>query len=217
MQQLNDRLFLNYLQARHFTQSKLSTKSSYRFIYWTHSPLSLPTTKKIIPSIYCFSNSVDIFLAPPPTPVLKVIGRHWWTLGDIWFQNFPRHNFSIALLRKAMMWGLFVDLISPIITLGFPDGSVGKQLACNAGHMGDAGLIPGSGRFPGGGKWQPTLETARVPWQPSLLAWKSSWTEEPGGLQSKGSQESDMTEWLCTQAYNHDYLFTPTFPILLIL
>ena len=26
----------------------------------------------------------------------------------------------------------------------------------------------------------------------SILAWRISWTEEPGGLQSMGSQESDM-------------------------
>ena len=28
----------------------------------------------------------------------------------------------------------------------------------------------------------------------SILAWKIPWTEEPGELQSMGSQESDMTE-----------------------
>ena len=27
----------------------------------------------------------------------------------------------------------------------------------------------------------------------SILAWKIQWTEEPGGLQSKGLQELDMT------------------------
>jgi len=27
----------------------------------------------------------------------------------------------------------------------------------------------------------------------SILAWNIPWTEEPGGLQSMGSQESDMT------------------------
>ena len=27
----------------------------------------------------------------------------------------------------------------------------------------------------------------------SILAWRIPWTEEPGGLQSVGSQESDMT------------------------
>ena len=29
--------------------------------------------------------------------------------------------------------------------------------------------------------------------QSSILAWNIPWTEEPGGLQSMGSQESDMT------------------------
>ena len=28
----------------------------------------------------------------------------------------------------------------------------------------------------------------------SVLAWEISWTEEPGGLQSMGSQESDATK-----------------------
>ena len=28
----------------------------------------------------------------------------------------------------------------------------------------------------------------------SILAWRIPWTEEPGGLQSMGSKESDMTE-----------------------
>ena len=29
-----------------------------------------------------------------------------------------------------------------------------------------------------------------------ILAWRIWWTEEPGRLQSMGSQESDTTEWL---------------------
>ena len=28
----------------------------------------------------------------------------------------------------------------------------------------------------------------------SVLAWRTPWTEKPGGLQSKGCKESDMTE-----------------------
>ena len=28
----------------------------------------------------------------------------------------------------------------------------------------------------------------------NVLAWRVSWTEEPGWLQSRGSKESDMTE-----------------------
>ena len=32
----------------------------------------------------------------------------------------------------------------------------------------------------------------------SILAWRITWTEEPGGLQSLGLKESDPTEWLST-------------------
>ena len=35
---------------------------------------------------------------------------------------------------------------------GFPGGSDGKESACNAG---DTGLVPGSGRSPGGGDGNP--------------------------------------------------------------
>ena len=33
----------------------------------------------------------------------------------------------------------------------------------------------------------------------SILAWKIQWTEEPGGLQSMGRKESDVTEHAHTQ------------------
>ena len=39
--------------------------------------------------------------------------------------------------------------------------------------------------------------------QPSFLAWEILWAEEPGRLQSMGSQkESDMTERLKSNAFN---------------
>ena len=34
----------------------------------------------------------------------------------------------------------------------------------------------------------------------SILAWEIPWTEEPGELQSMGSQESDSTERLSMQS-----------------
>ena len=48
--------------------------------------------------------------------------------------------------------------------------------SCNAG---EPGLIPGSARSPGERGWQPI---------PVFLPGESPWTEEPGGLQSMGSQ-----------------------------
>ena len=39
--------------------------------------------------------------------------------------------------------------------MGFPGGSVVKNLPANAGDAGDKGLIPGSGRSPGKGNGNP--------------------------------------------------------------
>ena len=41
----------------------------------------------------------------------------------------------------------------------------------------------------------------------SILAWRISWTEEPGGLQSMGSQSQDMTEKL-THTHTHTHTHT---------
>ena len=39
----------------------------------------------------------------------------------------------------------------------------------------------------------------------SILAWRIPWTEEPGGLQSMGSQESDTTKLLSTAQHIKTY------------
>ena len=64
-----------------------------------------------------------------------------------------------------------------------------KNLPASAGDIRDVGSIPGSGRSPRGGNGNPL----------HILAWKIPWTEEPGGLESMESQESDMTECTHTQ------------------
>ena len=51
------------------------------------------------------------------------------------------------------------------------------MVKASAYNAGDLGSIPGSGRSPGEGNG-----SSRT------LAWKISWTEEPGRLQSIGSQ-----------------------------
>ena len=40
----------------------------------------------------------------------------------------------------------------------------------------------------------------------SILAWRIPWTEEPGGLQSWGGKESDMTEQLTLSLCSYHYL-----------
>ena len=78
----------------------------------------------------------------------------------------PKHTLNLTKIAKYKQ-----------VRLGFPGGSDGKASACN---VEDPGLIAGSGRFPWRRKWQPT---------PVLLPGKShGWMEEPGRLQSVGSQ-----------------------------
>ena len=63
----------------------------------------------------------------------------------------------------------------------------------STGSAGDAGMIPGSGRFSGGGNGT----------QPSIPAWKIPWTEELGGLQSNMLQNVKhnwMTEYACVHS-----------------
>ena len=57
----------------------------------------------------------------------------------------------------------------------FPGGSDSKESACNAG---DLGSIPG---------WEDPLERGMAT-HSSVLPWEIPWTEEPGELQSLGSQ-----------------------------
>ena len=54
--------------------------------------------------------------------------------------------------------------------------------------------------------WEDSLEK-EVATHSSILAWKIPWTEKPGWLQSMGSQELDMIEWL-----NHHQEITIMFP-----
>ena len=67
--------------------------------------------------------------------------------------------------------------------MGFPGGSDGKESACNAG---DLGSIP---------RLEDPLEKGMAT-HSSTLASRIPWTEEPGGLQSMGSQSmgSDTTK-----------------------
>ena len=92
-------------------------------------------------------------------------------------------------LKRKLKWVIFllVTFLFVCIVLrifntrstlfgGFPGGSDGKESACSAG---DLGSIPGSGRFPWRRAWQHT---------PVFLPGEFHGLEEPGGLQSMGSQ-----------------------------
>ena len=110
-------------------------------------------------------------------------------------------------LSGPLLW-----LLTHMVYLGFPGSSAGKESSCNAG---DPGVIPGWGSSPGEGigcqlqiswaflvaqmvKNRPAMWVQSLGWEDpleegmathsSILAWRITWTEGPGGLQSTGSQ-----------------------------
>ena len=87
--------------------------------------------------------------------------------------------------------------------LGFPGGLTGKESACN---VGDLGLIPGSGRSPGGGHGSPLQDSCleNPHGQRSLVSY-SPW----------GRKESDTSERLSALClyYLPSQLFFYDFPI----
>ena len=73
---------------------------------------------------------------------------------------------------------------------GSPDGAVVKNPPANAGDARDSGLILG---------WEDSLEEGTAT-HSNILAWRISWTEEPGELQSIGSQRVGH-DWTHTHAH----------------
>ena len=88
---------------------------------------------------------------------------------------------------RAFFWLNMISLnLSNCIQLklktGFPGSLDNKESACSAG---DLGWIPGSGKLPSEGKGYPL----------QYFAWKITWKEEPGGLQSMGLQRVEQ-DWV---------------------
>ena len=72
--------------------------------------------------------------------------------------------------------------------MGFPGGSVVKNLPVDAGNTGDSGSIP-LGKIPWRRKWQPT---------PVFLLGESQGQKSLVGYSPYGGKESHTTEHACT-------------------
>ena len=85
-------------------------------------------------------------------------------------------------MRKESEKACVCVYISPHNIYGLPQWLSGKESACNAGDTGDAGSIPGSGRYPGGGNGNP--------FQYSCL--ENPMDSETSEVQSRGSQRHSL-------------------------
>ena len=86
------------------------------------------------------------------------------------------YNYGIIIKLRKVNINIYYDYLLLIYSSAFPGGSDGKESTC---HVGDLGSIPGLVRSPGRRVWQPT---------PVFLSGESPWIQEPGMLQSPGSQ-----------------------------
>ena len=132
-----------------------------------------------------------------------------------WLQIHKIHKFSILFMQNRLIclyhWYVYVV----VLYQDFPGNSDSEEPACNAG---DPSLSPRLRRSPGEGRdcplqdsWaslvaqtvtNPPAMRETVVWSlgweyplgegmathSRILAWRIPWTEEPGGLQSTGSQ-----------------------------
>ena len=92
-----------------------------------------------------------------------------------------------SILRHRLIKNVTVLRHNKIISMASQMALMVKNPSAAKGGIRDVGLIPGSGRSPAGGHATHS----------SVLAWRSPWTEEPGGPQSVGSHRvrHDWSGW----------------------
>ena len=97
---------------------------------------------------------------------------------------------NIVLVKLVFIW-LKVSKISKVtefnhyhVHLGLPWWLSGKEPACNAKDVRDAGLVPGLGRSPGDGNGN----------LPQYSAWRILWTVSLAGYGLEGHKESDTSK-----------------------
>ena len=111
------------------------------------------------------------------------------------FSKIPDRIFSFYYSQMGRLDNINEDLLCHQILLsdhdqklGFPGGTNGKESTCQFKRPKRHSFNPWVRKIPWSRKWQPI---------PLFLAWKVSWTEEPGKLQSMGLQ-TIRHDWSCT-------------------
>ena len=127
-----------------------------------------------IHNLECFFSQLYWFFCSQNLSDYQVLGSLLFILMSKKILKFP------CIEKNQYFWSenFGGNFVVYLLAMGFPGGSVSKESACNAGDLG----------------WEDPLEKEMATWS-SILAWRIPWTEEPGGLQSMGHKELDMTEW----------------------
>ena len=135
----------------------------------------------------------------------------WWATSYIFTisRECRWRSKSILLLKQFLLWynshNIKLQLYSvqssgfqyiQNVVQGFPGGTSSKEPTCQCRRCKGCGFNPWVGKIPWRRAWQPT---------PILLPGESPWTEEPGGLQSIGSQSQTWQKQLSMHAHSKSF------------
>ena len=139
----------------------------------------------------------------------------WFSCFLVIFVSFLYYIFWIIISFVYMcdkyflpVWSFyFHSFYSPIAVLRLPGGTSGKEPACQCSRHKRPGFCPGVGKISWRRAWQPTAV---------FLPGKIPWTEEPGWLQSVGSQRV-RHDWALVSSSSTAVLKEVEFPIFSLL
>ena len=123
--------------------------------------------KSLILACYTFPNSSS------RQPLVYFLSYRFANSGHfILMGSYTIWSFCDWLLLLSILFSRFIHIVACKV---YPGGSDGKESTCSAGDW-----VRSLG-------WEDPLEEGMAALS-SILAWRLPWTEEPGGLQSVGSQ-----------------------------
>ena len=158
---------------------------AFAWFHWSFllSSYSISALLLFFPSFYKFWALLILFLVPWVVNIgyfFKFFLISWGSHLSLWtslLELLLLHSISFGILyfHFHLSHGIFYNL--SYLFWAFQVALVVKNLPTSAGDARDTHSIPGWGRSPAGGNGNPLQYSWRIPW-----------TEEPGRLQSIGSQ-----------------------------
>ena len=143
---------------------------------WSKSVSCLVMSKSLRPPLDCSSPGSSVH------GILQARILEWTAIFFSRRSSWPRDLTPVSCITGGFFTIFTVELCGTVI----------KKPPISVGDLRDVGLIPGSGRSPGGGKWQTT---------PVFLPGKSHGQRRPVGYRRCGLKELERTKHKCTHCW----------------
>ena len=108
---------------------------------------------------------------------INLNSSYFWERDWVGYGFFSLLFTLLFFLKQAYLYLIIITIDRGVCSVSiarsfiFPDSSNGKESACNVGGTGDLNLIPGLGRFTGGGQPTPVFLPGKSHGQRSLVGY----------------------------------------------